>query len=298
MPSIALADGEYFIWSSPRSRTAKITPWRALGIFFFGFYLFSVFPSLWFFLGWPWVIGCTAFVMGIVALVWWNGRRPVFFMTNKHLIDAGIFFKQKIPLASIRGCKRHVQEVRTRFGFERILTDKVQLLTGGQTVTFGPVLDFEALWELIHHAVLGNTIQISALPALDGSPAPAEKRNDVLFILSTKTEGDVYGPLLIGPTKIIRFTEKLPSLLERILLTVAAEQISAYEMEAYMLQLVKHPHARHSTVIERDMTAASIQGNELALTTPERVIKMELRPGDVTRTAAFVRMWRPAHPMR
>jgi hypothetical protein len=172
------------------------------------------------------------------------------------------------------------------------------ILSGGQTITFGPIFDFDGLWELIHHAVLGNAIQISALPSLDGGPAPAEKRNDVLLVMSTKTDGDVYGPLFIGPTKIIRFTDKLPSLLERILLTVAAAQNSADEMESHMLQLVKHPHAGHATILDRDMTAASTNNNELVLTASERVIKMDLRPIDITHTAAFVRTWRPAHPMR
>jgi hypothetical protein len=250
-------------------------------------------------IGWQGFIACVTVIVGIYALVRWYRHRQAFYMTNLHLIDAGIFYNEKIPLASIRGCERYIQEMRTRYGgVERVMTDKMLILSGGHTIRFGPVSEFDSLWELIHHGVLKPTIQISALPSLDGGPAPAEKRNDILLLLSTKTDGDVYGPLFIGPTKIIRFTDKLPSLLERILLTVAAAQKAADEMEGHMLQLVKHPHAGHATLVERDMTAASVQGKELALTGPERTIKMVLRPADVTRTAAFVRMWRPAHPMR
>lgn len=298
MPSISLADGEYFIWSSPRSVTTQITPRQLVGIFFIGFYLLGGVITLCVFTGWAGLIGSLALFVGIVALVRWNRRRPAFFMTNQHLIDAGLIFKQKIPLASIQGCERYVQELYTRYGVERIMTNKMVILSAGQSIMFGPVLDFDGLWELIQQGVLRNTIRISALPTLDGGPAPAEKRTDILFLLSTTTEGDVYGPLFIGPTKIIRFTEKLPSYLERILLTVAAAQNTPDEMEQHMLQLVKHPQAGHSIVLERDMTAASVEGNTLTLTGSERVIKMELRPADVPRTSAFVRMWRPAHPMR
>lgn len=163
---------------------------------------------------------------------------------------------------------------------------------------FGPVLDFEGVWDLIHYGVLTNTINLSALPALDGGAAPAEKRNDLLLLASTKTDGDEYGPLFIGPTKIIRFTEKLPHLLQSILWTVAASENTPEEMEHHLQQLVRHPQSGHSNVWERDLCNAVVKGNTLELTTPERVIEMELRPADVTRTAAFVRAWRPAHPMR
>lgn len=298
MSSIPLAEGEYVIWSSPRSKAKAISGRMAVGFLIIGFYVFASLVMLVAFTGWPGFIATILTFVGIVLANRWYRTRPAFFMTNKHLIDAGVIFKQKIPLASIRGCERYVQEVYTRYGVEKVLTDKVLLLTGGQTVTFGPPLDFDGLWELIHHGVLTNTIQISALPGLDGEPCPAEKRTDILLLVSSKTDGDEYGPLFIGPSKIIRFTEKLPSMLERILLTVAAAQNSPEELEHHLQQLVKHPHAGHSLTCERDMTAASVDGNTLSLTTPERVIKMELRPGDVTRTAAFVRMWRPAHPMR
>jgi hypothetical protein len=298
MSSISLDDGEYFIWSSPRSGTTRITPRQLVGIFFIGFYLLGGVITLCVFTGWPGLVGSMALFAGIVALVRWHRRRPAFFMTNKHLIDAGIIFKQKIPLVSIQGCERYVQEMYTRYGVERIMTDKMVILSAGQSVMFGPVFDFDGLWELIHHAVLRDTIQISALPSLEGGLAPVEQRNDILFLLSTTTEGDVYGPLFIGPTKIIRFTEKLPSFLERMLLTVGAAQNTPDEMEHHLLQLVKHPQAGHSITLERGLTAASVQGNTLTLTASERVVTMELRPADVTRTSAFVRMWRPAHPMR
>lgn len=298
MSSIPLAEGEYIIWSSPRSKTKAISGRMAVGIFFIGFYVFISLVMLVAFTGWPgFIVSALAFV-GIVLFIRWYRNRPAFFMTNKHLIDAGVIFKQKVPLASIRGCERYVQEVYTRYGVERVLTDKVLLLTGGQTITFGPPLDFDGLWELIHHGVLTPTIQISALPSLDGELCPAERRTDVLFLLSSKTDGDEYGPLFIGPSKIIRFTEKLPSMLERILLTVAAASNTPDELEHHVQQLVKHPHAGHSLTFDREMTAASVDGATLTLTAPERVIKMDVRPGDVTRTAAFVRMWRPAHPMR
>lgn len=298
MPSIPLADGEYLIWSSPRSRTLKAGPRQVVGFSILFFYLFSSLVVLCAFVGWPGFIGFVFFVLGIVVSVRWYQRRTAFFMTNRHLIDAGIIFKQKIPLSSIRACERYIQETRTRWGVERVQTDKMRILSGGQTVMFGPVFDFDGIWQLIHHAVLGNAIKISALPSLDGGTAPAEKRTDLLLVVSTKTDGDVYGLLFIGPTKIIRFTDKLPSLLEGILFTVAAAENSAEEMESHMLQLVKHPQAGHATVLDRDMAAASVEGNELALTGAENVIKIELRPADVTRTAAFVRIWRPAHPMR
>jgi hypothetical protein len=112
------------------------------------------------------------------------------------------------------------------------------------------------------------------------------------------TDGDEYGPLFVGPTKIIRFTDKLPSILERILFTVAAAENTAEEMEHHMQQLLRHPQAGHAVVLERDLTAASVDGSNLTLTGPDKTLKMELRSGDVTRVAAFVRQWRPAHPMR
>jgi hypothetical protein len=299
MPSISLAQGEYFIWSSPRSNRKMQLSMRQVGVMFMvSPYVFGMVVALGYFTGWPGLLALAAFIAGIVAFVRWYRRRPTFFVTNQRLIDAGLFGLREIPIASIQGCERYIQEVRTRFGLERITTDVLLIMSAGQCIKVGPVFDFDSLWEFIHHAVLRDTIQISALPALDGGESPAEKRNDILLVLSTKTDGDVYGPLFIGPTKIIRFTEKLPSLLEWIMLTVAAGGNTAEELEVHMLQLVKHPNAGHSTVLDREMTAASMQGNQLELTEPQRAISMELRPADVTRTAAFLRMWRPAHPMR
>lgn len=298
MSSIDLVDGEYLIWSSPRSVKTEIVPQQAVGIFIIGFHVCIGMIVLVAFTGWPGFAATIATAVGLVLVVRWFRNRPAFFMTNKHLFDAGILFKQKIPLQSIQGCERYVAEIRTRYGMQRIATDKLVLLSAGQSVMFGPVRDFEGIWELIHHGVLTSTIQISALPSLDGTPASGEKRTDILFLLSTKTDGDEYGPLFIGPTKIIRFTEKLPSLLERILLTVAAAENTPEEMEHHLQQLVRHPLAGHSNTWERDLCNAAIQGNTLTLTTPERTITMDLRPGDVTRAAAFVRLWRPVHPMR
>ena len=297
MPSIPLAEGEYIIWSSRRS-PLMLTGRQVLGIFIVGFYVFSSVVVLSFVGGPPAFLAFVALLIAVIFFARWNRRRDAFFMTNQHLIDAGILFKRRIPLNSIQACERYVQEVYTRYGTERVTTDKLALLSGGQTVLFGPVLDFEGVWELVHHGVLGNTIQLTALPPLDGGLAPAEKRTDIVLLLSTKTDGDEYGPLFIGPSKIIRFTEKLPSILERILFTVAAGENSADEMEQHMQQLLRHPHAGHSTILERDLTAASVNGATLTLTGPDRTLTMELRAGNVTRVSAFVRQWRPAHPMR
>ena len=298
MPAIPLAEGEYIIWSSRRSPMNKLTPRQLLGLFIVGFYLFSTIVVL-SFVGGPLVfLAFVAAAVAIVLFVRWSRRRESFFMTNQHLIDAGILSKKKIPLMAIQACERHVHEVYTRYGTERVITDKVALLAGGHTFLVGPVLDFDGLWELIHHGVLKKTIQLSALPALDGGPAPAEKRTDIVLLLTTKTDGDEYGPLFVGPTKIIRFTEKLPSILERILLTVAAGENTADEMEHHMQQLLRHPQAGHAVILKRDLTAASVEGSTLTLTGHDQTLKMELRAGDVTRVGAFVRQWRPAHPMR
>lgn len=298
MSSIQLADGEYLIWSSPRSG-AKLgmMQWAVL-LYVVGFHLFVGFVVVCVFTGWLGFIGGLVTFGAAVALIRWNRRRVVFFMTNQHLIDTRWLWGKKIPLASIQGCERLIAEIRTRYGVERVTTDKLLLLSAGQSMKFGPVLDFEGVWDLIHYGVLTNTINLSALPALDGGAAPAEKRNDLLLLASTKTDGDEYGPLFIGPTKIIRFTEKLPHLLQSILWTVAASENTPEEMEHHLQQPVRHPQSGHSNVWERDLCNAVVKGNTLELTTPERVIEMELRPADVTRTAAFVRAWRPAHPMR
>lgn len=148
--------------------------------------------------------------------------------------------------------------------------------------------DFEGFWDFLHHGVLARDVDLTALAPLDGAPPPAEKREDLLFVLHTRTGGEAYGPLFIGPTRLIRFTEPLPRLLESTLLTVLASPQSAEQIEPQLGHLIRHPKAGHSLVLELTATPLRVEGTTLLAEREERDEEIELAARDAERAARFL----------
>jgi len=236
---------------------------------------------------------CVAVVLLVALGVWWRrtASRPAFYLSDQHL-----FCRRRLggvdvhELALLRRCERYLERVRTRSGgIIETPTDAVMLYFEGRpTVRVGTVKDFEGLWDLLHHGVLARAVQLTALPSLDGAPAPAEKREDLLFVRSTRTGGEVYGPLFVGPTRLIRFTEPLPCLLEGTLLTLLASSQSAAEIEPQLAHLVRHPKAGHSLVVELSAAPITVEGTTLRVERQEREEEIELSARDAERATRFV----------
>ncbi len=292
---LLLLPGERLLWSSPRGRSRFLArannPRMIMGMFILGFYLLAM-------LAWGLVqvgVAGTVPILGLLAALvyWlrWRARQPAFFLSEQHL-----FCRRRLggwdvhDLSLLRRCERFIDRVRTRYGgVVETATDAVTLTFEGRpSPLVGPVKDFQGLWDLLQHGVLAKDVSFAALPSLDGAPSPAEKREDLLFVLQTRTGAETYGPLFIGPTRLIRFTEPLPRLLEGTLLTLLASPRSAAEIEPQLAHLVRHPQAGHSLVLELAAVSMLVEGTTLRVERPEREEEIELSARDAERAARFV----------
>src|SRR5262249_53180733 len=150
---------------------------------------------------------------------------------------------------------------------------------------FGPVKKVEDLAELLHSGVLARYVDLRALPSVDGSPAPAEVRGDLFLAMQTETGGMTYGPLFLGPEKLLRFTDELPEGLKNQLFTLVSQDARPEEIEEQLLRLARHPGARHSTILELGNVKMTITGNALSVQMAERTDVIEMPPRDAERAA-------------
>ena len=248
-----LAEGESINGSSPPGRIVHLRPGNdprfVMGMFFASFYALGMVITVGVMAGRLAMGGLLLAV--VLAFIGWRRLRaqPAYFLTTHRLYERSLFGGPRvIPLDQITRCHRYLNRVRTRYGgIEELPTDAVVLTFGsGGELRFGPVKDYDGLWDLVQNGVLAKSVDLHALPSLDGTPAPAEGREDLFLALHTRKGAETYGPLFIGPTKLIHFTEPLPRLLEGIFLTVLASPASPEQIEPQLAGLVRHPQAGHS----------------------------------------------------
>jgi hypothetical protein len=245
----------------------------------------------------PWLllgaVGSVA-LASVLVIRWF--RRPTYYLTTHYFRTSGWLLSKTYPLAWLTRVDRHQQVVQTRFGTETVDTGKLVLTFSNGVRTIVAPQDREGLWDLLYGAVLSRSLDLAALPGLDGSAGSAELRPDLFVAKATFTDGDRYGPLLIGPTRVIRFTEPLPTALQARLFALVASGTNAEAIEALVeTQLARHPDAGHSVVLQRSATSLEFAANALTVTSQGQSKVIELDPADAARCAAFFAPARSAY---
>jgi hypothetical protein len=292
--TLPLAADERLLWSSPPGRNVHLRPADprfVIGMFFAAMYGVGMVIAVWIMVG-ALTMALSTLAVALAALGWrWKRAQHAYFLTTHRLYHRGFAGGLMVlPLAGITRCRRHLLRVRTRYGgIEEYPTEAVVLSYGDRREQrFGPMKDVEGLWDLIQNAVLAKSVDLGALPALDGAPATAERREDLFLALHTRKGGETYGPLFVGPSKLIHFTEPLPVLLQGIFLTVLAAPASAEQIEPQLAGLVRHPQAGHSLVVDRASAAISVKGADLVVEHAGREEEITLRPDDAARAAKLL----------
>lgn len=288
---VLLSPGERLVWCSKRRFQPIYSQGQVVGLVMVSIFLMllAVPVAILLFAIAPWLLLLGLLGVGLTTLLlarWY--RRPAYYLTTQHFIVASGLVPRVFELASLTHCTRHQQVVHSRFGRETIETGKLVLrFANGAQPVIAPQ-DRDGLWDLLYQGVFSRSIQLGALPALDGTPGAGELRVDLFLAKTTFTEGDTYGPLLIGPTKVIRFTERLPTALTARLYTLAATGTNGEAIEGQIeAELVRHPDAGHTLVLKRAETTLSFANDKLTVSSngPEKVIEFE--PADASRCAQF-----------
>lgn len=218
--------------------------------------------------------------------------RPSYFLTPTRLLAAKIWGGfESWPLARVREARQYVAVYHGRYGERReVVTNRVELvLDSGAVVRFGPVADVQGFLDLFEHAIATRWIELSALPEIDGALAPGEARGDVLFVARTSTAAMPYGPLFVGPTKVLRFTEVPEAHLLGRLYSLLARPGSAAEAEELVLSTARTGNLGHFVEVERDACRPSVDGTTISLRLGERVEPVAVSQRDADRARAFLR---------
>lgn len=245
----------------------------------------------------PWLLLAAAVgvALGAKLVIRWF-RRPRYFLTTHYFRISGWLLSRTFPLAWLTRVDRHQQVVQNAFGSETVDSGKLVLtFSNGVQVIVAPE-DREGLWDLLYGAVLSRSLDLAALPGLDGSAGSAELRPDLFVAKTTFTDGDRYGPLLVGPTRVIRFTEPLPTTLQARLFALIASATNGEAIEALVeTQLARHPDAGHSVVLKRSETSLEFAANTLTIASQGQSKVIALAPADAARCAAFFAPARSAY---
>ncbi len=262
-------------------------------MFFVSFYALGMLIAVGVMVG-AWAMGLVVAAVALLVVAWRRSRRqPTCFLTTERLYQRSpLSGLRVIPLDQITRCQRYLNRVRTRYGgIEELPTQAVVLtLARASEERFGPMKDFDGLWDLGPERRPRRSSIDSPRPRRS-SAAPSSRfrlREDLFLALHTRKGEDTYGPLFLGPTKLIHFTEPLPRLLESILLTVLASPATADQIEPQLAGLVRHPQAGHSVVLERAAAAISVDGPTVVARHDDRQERVTLRPADAERAARFL----------
>ncbi len=215
----------------------------------------------------------------LIVAAWLAPRaRESLFVTDRALVwrtlRGGV---ERVPLASVRAAERYVAVYQGRYGPREIVTDRMRaVLDDGREILFGPSKDIDRVLEWIEYGVLGDWVELPMLPAVAGDPPPAETRPEFFVCARTETDGDTYGPLFVGPTRIVRLTEELSGHLLGRLYTVLGRAFEGDDAEAQAMALYASAGAGHYVELPRagarfvqdgrSVRIRSASGAELAMT--------------------------------
>lgn len=284
------------IWAGARGQPARL-PGGAVGCriayawgLLFVFASMSMVPLMAFRETRLWTILAVVVLAVIVVLVRKRGKRPAIFVTDRRVLERTLFGTTAVDLGMISGYFREVVKYRDRFGnIEEVATNIVVLVAhhGGRR-GIGPVAEYDELTSLLD-GLISREIDPTKMRGLDPiSPAAAETREDLFVAVRNRTEGDEYGPLIIGPRGLVRFTEKLPIGLEGLLLTRLAEPNEAEDLEAHAVFLSRRPDAGHVLLVDLSKAELGMDGTALRVKTSERTLHIQLDDADVMRARRYL----------
>lgn len=223
------------------------------------------------------------------------------FMTSRRLVSRTVFGSvHELRLDQVRAVDRLVVHYRTRYGVREVVTDRLTLSTGTQTHLFGPSRDIDRVLDLIEHGVLTRWVDLATLPAvalpgLPALPAPAEEHEGFFLCATTRTEGDGYGPLFVGPRVIVRITEELPFHVLGRLYSQLAQAADGEAAELHLLEIVRLSVVGHFVELPRASTHAAFEGNGSLVFAGDEGQRLALSvPADAaTRLKAYLARPRP-----
>ncbi len=216
--------------------------------------------------------------------------RPSYFLTPKRVIAHKLFGgEESWALSNVREMRQYIAVYRGRYGsVQEVATNRVQIkLASNAWVTVGPIADMQGLLDLYEHAIGTRWIELDALPAVGGALAPGESRADLLFIGRTKTTGMSYGPLFVGPTRIVRFTEVLEAHQLGRLYTVLGREGTPEEIEELIVSTARGGNFGHFVDVARDEARPAVDGRVLSLRLGERAEPIDVSEADADRARRF-----------
>lgn len=291
---LSLAQGERLLWAGVRGQPARLPGGAAGARMAYGWLLISFFGGI---SGIPLLLlpQTRLYAFGVVLLLAacvvayrrWR-KRPSIFVTDRQLIDKGVFSTTRVGLADVASYRRRIDTYYYRGSESEMATNHfVITLRRGGTASIGPVLEYDELAGLLN-GVISRDIDPTMMRSLDGQPAAAEQRDDVFVAVDNRTSGEPYGPLFIGPRGLVRFTSKLPVGLEGLLLTALGRPGPAEELESRAVFLTRRPDAGHALVLDRSKVQLRVSGNTLELDLRERLEPVELSATDAERARRYL----------
>jgi hypothetical protein len=286
--------GERVLWAGARGEPARL-PGGAVGCrivyawfllcMFGGCLLFSllVLPQTRVF-----AFGSVFAIAGGVVAYRRYRKKPAIFVTDRRLIERTILGVTSADLADIATYRRRVdQYVYQGTTSDRATNIVVLTLRSGGARSIGPVAEYDDLTRLLD-GIVTRDVDVTTMRSMDGQPAEAEKREDVFVAVENGTREDPYGPLMIGPRGLVRFTSKLPIGVEGLLLTAIARAGSPEEVESLVVQLSRRPDVGHALVLDRSNAKLGMNGTTLEIDLGNRVERVQLSAADAERARKFL----------
>lgn len=234
-------------------------------------------------------------LVGGAALVRWLllRRQPSYFITDRRLIARRLFWTPVvIDLDNVASAARFMVKY-TRYGrvVNEVLTHRVAVAfhSGGYR-RLGPIKypdEFTALLQSVAHRI----VDCRALPDVSGGLSAAEARTDVFFAQTTLTGGAPRGPLFVGPTKVIGFSEVFFTTRLYQVLTIVGASRSPEEIEQSVVALAQNSEfgRGRAVIMDREGLDLSVVGGQLLLTSGDKKVAFDLAPPDAERAAKYAK---------
>ena len=291
---LPLLQGERVLWAGVRGQPARL-PGGAAGMrMAYAWLMASGFGGM---VGIPLLLmpQTRLYAGGVVALIVagviaWRRykKRPAVFVTDQRIVERTLLGKTTIQLADIVSYRRRIDTYYYRGTSSQVATNHLLFtLKSGRGQSIGPVLEYDELAGLLD-GVLSRDIDPTVMRSLDGQPAAAEQRADLFVAVDNRTGGEAYGPLVIGPRGLVRFTGRLPIGLEGQLLTALSRPSPPEELENRAVFLTRRPDAGHALLVDLSTAKLRLSGSTLELDVKERVEPIELSAADAERARKFL----------
>lgn len=228
-----------------------------------------------------------ALVLVVGLLVWALPRsRTTHLVTSERLVSRGLFGGlEELALADVRAVQRYVVTYRSRYGTREVVTDRLRIDAKGRSAPFlfGPSREIDRVEDLLEHGVLSRWIELGKLPSIDGSIAPAETHEEFFLCASTRTDGERYGPLFVGPRVIVRITEELSYHVLGRLYTLLGDAIDGETAEVLLRDVLRLPDTGHFVEMPRSKTRLELGPGSVVLRHGERTLSVRLSAAELGR---------------